>query len=121
MDRNTLFRVWPAILDPSLCELIKVLGERLTTVPARVSAGHGHEEYDERSRRTQVGFWDERHWINGLLWHFAALANAELWRFDIAFCGGVQFGTYDEGDFFEWHKDEFGMPYNDLAPRHWVG
>lgn len=120
-DRNQLFLAWPAVLEPGLCELIKQLGQCLMAMDAGVTRAHGDDIFDEQTRRTQVGYWDERHWINGLVWHFATLANREIWQFDLTLCAGVQFGTYRPGDFYEWHKDEFQRPYDDVGPPAWRG
>jgi PKHD-type hydroxylase len=103
--------------------LIVDLGGRLTAVRAtivdhRVPDGR---RLDEDIRRTDVGFWNEIHWINGLLAHYASLANRETWNLDISFMPGVQYATYTETSFFQWHIDELAQPYGPLAPTRWIG
>ncbi len=123
MSSHVLYRVWPRELPAELCGLIDALGSQLTAVRASVvdySAAAGGR-VDEDIRRTDVGFWDEAHWINGLLAHYAALANRESWNFDLTLMPGVQYGIYTEQSFFKWHIDELPQPYGPLAATRWIG
>jgi PKHD-type hydroxylase len=116
--------VWPKALPPKLCGLIKTLGNGLTAIRATLDDPDTHAaergRLDEAVRRTTVGFWDETHWINGLLMHYATLANREFWNFELSLIGGVQYATYNEQSFFTWHTDELATPYGPLSPAHWV-
>jgi PKHD-type hydroxylase len=114
--------VWPSELPAELCALIVDLGGRLTAVKAKVtdySAPGG--KLAEDVRRTDVGFWDETHWINGLLAHYATLANRTTWNLDLTFMPGVQYGIYTETSFFDWHIDELPQAYGPLAATRWIG
>jgi PKHD-type hydroxylase len=123
MNPHVLYRVWPRELPAELCRLIVGLGNRLTAVKATLvdERAPDGQRLDEGVRRTDVGFWDETHWINGLLAHYAALANRETWGLDIALTPGVQYAIYTETSFFDWHIDELAQPYGPLAPTRWVG
>ena len=123
MRTNVLYRVWPKALPPELCRLLKALGDDLTAIKATVDDGTHVPERGrllEELRRTMVGFWDESHWINGLLMHYAMQANREFWNFEISLISGVQYATYNESSFFTWHTDELDTPYGPLSPAHWV-
>lgn len=123
MRTNVLYRVWPKALPPELCRLLKALGDDLTAIKATVDDGTHVPERGrllEELRRTMVGFWDESHWINGLLMHYAMQANREFWNFEISLISGVQYATYNESSFFTWHTDELETPYGPLSPAHWV-
>jgi PKHD-type hydroxylase len=96
------------------------LGDALTKVKATVDDPEKRARLDEEVRKTTVGFWDDAHWINGLLMHYATLANRELWNFDLTLVSGVQYATYTESSFFTWHTDELATPYGPLSPAHWV-
>ena len=87
----------------------------------RRSGAPDGQRLDEDVRRTDVGFWDETHWINGLLAHYASLANRETWNLDISLMAGVQYAIYTEQSFFQWHTDELAQPYGPLAPARWIG
>ena len=105
--------------------MIKTLGDGLTAIKATLDDPDTHSteraRLNEEIRRTTVGFWDETHWINGLLMHYATVANRESWRFDLSLMGGVQYATYNENSFFTWHTDELATPLGPLSPSHWVG
>lgn len=123
MNPHVLYRVWPGALPAELCGLIVELGGDLTAIKATLADDGAPEgrRLDEQIRRTDVGFWDESHWINGLLAHYAALANRETWGFDLSVMAGVQYAIYTQQSFFDWHIDELAQPYGSLAPTRWVG
>jgi PKHD-type hydroxylase len=123
MNPHVLYRVWPGELPAELCGLIVDLGGRLTTVRATLVDDRAPDgkRLDEDVRRTDVGFWDETHWVNGLLAHYVSLANRETWNLDISLMSGVQYAIYTEASFFQWHIDELAQPYGPLAPTRWIG
>lgn len=123
MSSHVLYRAWPRELPAELCGLVVDLGNRLTAVKATITDDRATDgkRLDEEIRRTEVGFWDETHWINGLLAHYAALANREAWNLDFSFMPGVQYATYTEASFFQWHIDELPQPYGNLSPTRWIG
>ena len=117
-----MYRAWPGALEDAVCDAIIAAGDRVTQVPAAVgSSGDGGGHVEPRTRRTTVGFLAADHWVNGVVMHYARLANNATWRLDIIDSYGVQYGTYRRGDFFDWHKDEYDMPHGDLAPPHLIG
>lgn len=120
---HVLYRVWPGELPAELCGLLVELGGRLTAVQATVVDDRAPDgkRLDENVRRTEVGFWDEAHWINGLLEHYVLLANRETWNLDLSLMPGVQYAIYTPASFFHWHIDELPQPYGPLAPARWVG
>lgn len=123
MNPHVLYRVWSRELPAALCGLIVDLGDRLTAVSATVVDERAPDgrRLDENVRRTDVGFWDETHWINGLLAHYGSLANRETWNLDLSLMPGVQYAIYTEKSFFEWHIDELAQPYGPLASMRWIG
>jgi PKHD-type hydroxylase len=123
MNAHVLYRVWPKELPAELCSLIVDLGGRLTAVKATLvdDGAPDGQRIDEHVRRTDVGFWDETHWINGLLEHYVSLANRETWNLDVSLVAGVQYAIYTEASFFQWHTDELAQPYGPLAPARWIG
>lgn len=105
-----------------MCDVIIAAGNRVTQIPAAVgSSAEDSGQQAPRTRRTTVGFLSAEHWVNGLVTHYARLANDSTWRLDIIGSNGAQYGTYRRGDFFDWHKDEFDMPHGDLSPAHLIG
>jgi PKHD-type hydroxylase len=120
MGRYTAFRVFPAVLPDYLCDGIVEDARGLESNPATI--GTRSDNYiNVEFRKTQVTFWPADHWVSGLLSHFAVLANADLWRYEISLVEKVQFGTYEKEGYYDWHKDEFDEPYDEAAPEHWRG
>jgi PKHD-type hydroxylase len=120
--RNTVYRAWPGALEDAVCDAIIAAGDRVTQVPAAVGySAEGGGRVDPRTRRTTLGFLGAEHWVNGVVMHYARLANNSTWRLDLVDSYGAQYGTYRRGDFFDWHKDEFDMPHSDLSPPHLMG
>ena len=102
MGRYTAFRIFPAALPKYLCDGI--------VQDATGEAG-----------QAAAGFWPADHWLSGLLWHFAVLANKDLWRYNVSTSQGVQFATYETKGFYDWHKDELDEPFGEGAPEPWRG
>jgi hypothetical protein len=80
----------------------KAAGE-LKMFPARVGPSEGQEL--PLARSSLVGFFSPDHWINGILYHYAAIANARSWRFSLIAPSPAQYATYKESSHFEWHVD----------------
>jgi len=117
-----VYRAWPCALEGAVCDPIIAPGDRVTQVPAAIgSSGEDDGRVDPRTRRTTVSYLNGEHWVNGLVMHYARLANNSTWRLDIVDSYGAPYGTYRRGDFYDWHKDEFDMPHGDLSPAHLIG
>lgn len=121
MGRHSVFRFWEAELPEELCRFIIREGSGNDTADAGLQPDDGENYTDENIRKTQVFFWDASHWISGLTMHYAQLANQELWNYRLSVSQGVQFGYYDVGGTYDWHKDEFDQPFADEAPPIWQG
>ena len=121
MGRHSVFRFWESVLPPDLCDLIVDLGKAGQKSVAGLQPDNATAYVDESIRKTNVFFWTADHWISGLTFHYAALANEELWDFRLTRTQGVQFGEYALGGTYDWHKDEFDQPFGDEAPEIWRG
>jgi PKHD-type hydroxylase len=121
MSRHTVYRLFESAIPIALCELILEEGRRLSFDRARLRPDAGKDYVDETIRLTDLAFWPPSHWISGLLIHYATLANHETWGYRLAMSQGVQLGRYENGGTYDWHKDEFDMPFGDEAPPPWRG
>ena len=86
---------------------------RLPLSTARV--GPGQELKDRRS--SLVGFFAQDHWVHGIMFHYAILANNRSWGMPIIGPSAVQVAIYREGSFFEWHSDNAPTQQGDKVER----
>lgn len=121
MGRHTVLRFWEKALPHELCDLILTESEFQEKNKAGLRPDHGEDYLDESIRKTSVFFWQADHWVSGLTMHYARLANAEIWNYELSVSQGVQFGHYTEGGTYDWHKDEFDEPFGEEAPEIWRG
>ena len=121
MSRNTIFRLFEAVIPEAVCDLIIAEGKQLQSKDAAVREASGTDVVKEGARKTQVAFWQANHWVNGLMEQHIRIANKELWNYHLSITQGVQFGMYGPGDKYDWHKDEFDKPFGDKAAPAWRG
>lgn len=120
MSRNTLFRLFEAVIPAPVCDVITAEGKALNKQTAAVREPDGNDVVSN-ARKTQVGFWPAQHWANGLMEHYIRQANTELWNYHISITQGIQFGVYEPGGKYEWHKDEFDKPFDGEKAPAWKG
>lgn len=100
---NTPYKLFPRALPVEVTHAIVSAGSELVLAPGRVGGDGGREHHELRS--CQVGFFPAGHWITGLLYHYAAIANREAWQYAADMVTTVQFAAYRPGDHFDWHVD----------------
>ena len=121
MSRNTLFRLFEAVIPERVCDVIVEQGRQLKQQTAAVREADGSDVVKQEARKTKIAFWYANHWVNGLMEHHIRLANAEIWNYHISITQGIQFGIYGPGDNYDWHKDEFDKPFGEQAALAWRG
>ncbi len=121
MSRHTALKLWDSALPAQLCELIISEGQIQPFEEAKLHPDHGKEYTDKIIRNTDISFWGNDHWISGLTMHYAQLANDQVWEYKLSISQGVQFGQYDIGGNYDWHKDEFDQPFGKESPEEWQG
>ncbi|VVE27223.1 PKHD-type hydroxylase [Pandoraea aquatica] len=108
-----LYRVWPSHLPDEFCDLLLDTGRSIALSDANVVSTAEGPIRNENVRKSKVGFFNKAHWISQICLHYGCLANHELWQYDIAEIQGTQFSTYEQGCFFNWHRD--GAPRSDAT------
>lgn len=108
MTSNTPYQVYSGQIEPELLDAIESICNRQRLMKGTVGAGQG--DLNESYRNSDIAFLPEGHWTMGLLYHFAAVANAQAWRYDIAAPSPVQLTRYGAGQFYNWHRDSGGEP-----------
>lgn len=69
--------------------------------------GHGGpvNSVDKKIRTSKVA-WTSDQWVYDLIWPYMQEANEQAgWRYDITGAEEVQIGKYEEGGFYDFHKD----------------
>jgi len=120
MSRNTLYHAFEYAIPVEACELIVREGQALLHASATLKID-GKHQVDDAIRKTRLGWMKEASWVNGLLANFVQQANRDIWHFDIDCSQGVQFGIYGEGGHYDWHKDEYDLPFGDDSRPQWQG
>jgi hypothetical protein len=57
----------------------------------------------------QVAFLPDSHWLSGIAFHYASLANQDSWKFEMYGTSSVQMCKFTSGTFHEWHSDALGF------------
>lgn len=91
---------WTSELPDGVCDQIVDYG--LSLKDEQGQAG-GDVQIDVRKSR--ISWVPVNHWISGIVSHYAYLANAQAWNFDIQREDGIQFTKYGVGEFYEAHID----------------
>lgn len=100
---KTPYWVWPAELNPKVCEAIIKQGNKLTEKKASLT---GNNFINKSIRQGDVAWFDENSWISKHLNDYLKKANKLAgWNFNITDGDKVQFGKYTKGSFYKWHRD----------------
>ena len=121
MSRNTVYKLYEQIIPASVCDIIVAEGKALQSKTAALHQEGGGEFVNEETRKTKIAFWYPDHWINSFMYHYISLANSEVWNYHISITQGVQFGMYGPGGTYDWHKDEFDLPFAEDSAEIWHG
>lgn len=91
-------------IDKKTCSRIIQLGDKGFD---ESTVGHGglHEITDKKIRTSKVA-WSDEQWVYDLIWPYMEEAN-ELagWKYDIKGAESIQVAKYEEGSFYNFHKD----------------
>lgn len=71
------------------------------------------------TRKSKHAWVPETHWCAGFVMHYAQLANASNYRYDLIGLDGhsLQYGIYKEGDHYDWHND-YSIENTEKHPIH---
>jgi len=98
-------------ISADACDRIVELG--LSHVRER---GIGRTDNLDDERQTWIA-WIREDWVYKLVEPFIHAANVQAeWRFDVERMQSLQFGIYDVGGRYDWHRDMTGRPYSAKDP-----
>lgn len=112
---NSPYALFENAVDRRICDVILEEVRAMKLFPGAIGEGKGNE--DKGYRDSLVGFFKEDHWVTGVMYHFAAIANTKNWRMALTAPTPVQYAEYSEGAFYDWHMDMGGEPPNTPTTR----
>ena len=65
----------------------------------------GGEGYSKNTRKSKIA-WISDAYLRAQLFYSVDLYNKQNWNYDLDGCDLVQYGTYSDGGFYDWHVDE---------------
>ena len=65
----------------------------------------GGEGYSKNTRKSKIA-WISDAYLREQLFYSVDLYNKQIWNYDLDGCDLVQYGTYSDGGFYDWHVDE---------------
>jgi PKHD-type hydroxylase len=65
----------------------------------------GEKGYSKNTRKSKIA-WISDVYLREQLFHSVDLYNKQNWNYDLDGCDGIQYGTYSDGGFYDWHVDE---------------
>ena len=65
----------------------------------------GGEWYSKNTRKSKIA-WISDAYLREQLFYSVDLYNKQNWNYDLDGCDLVQYGTYSDGGFYDWHVDE---------------
>lgn len=107
------YHLYEGILPEEVTAVLRKEVGGLQLFPARV--GSGQELKEKRS--SLVGFFAQDHWVHGVFFHYAVLANNRSWGLPIIAPSPAQAAIYREGSFFDWHSDNAPAQQGDTVER----
>jgi len=89
-------------LPPEMCDTIIQLGKNKIQEEATINSDRSK---DSKMRKGQVA-WIQDEWLQQLIASYVARANAQAnWNFVISNKEDIQFATYEDGAFYDYHRD----------------
>ena len=65
----------------------------------------GGEGYSKNTRKSKIA-WISDAYLREQLFYSVDLYNKQNWNYDLDGCDSIQYGTYSDGGFYNWHVDE---------------
>lgn len=94
-----------SVFTPEECDKIIALGESLN-LQKSVTVNPEETDRFRKSENSWIPFVEETKWIYDRLAIAAQSINHQFWRFKLSgFYDSIQFTKYQEGYFYDWHKD----------------
>jgi PKHD-type hydroxylase len=70
--------------------------------------GGEDEKDDEPTRKSEICWINDSN-LSMELFNAINICNNENWSYDLDGCGAIQYGTYSDGGYYDWHLDTEGI------------
>jgi|TARA_B100000073_G_scaffold165006_1_gene136608 PKHD-type hydroxylase len=89
-------------------ELVDIICKDVTQFDGELDTAVTYGGVQLEQRDSKTGWIPHNHWVVGLCWHYVMLANERNFCYDIGgfeMEGGLQYTSYDPGEYYNWHVD----------------
>jgi len=97
------------LINTPLWDLIQ---EKLNSPNLKWEDAIANEKQREKNIRKSKIVWLGDKCLTEQLFYSVNLYNQQNWNYDLDGCDGIQYGTYSDGGFYDWHIDEESEIHN---------
>ena len=97
------------LINTPLWDLIQ---EKLNSPNLKWEDATANEKQREKNIRKSKIVWLGDKCLTEQLFYSVNLYNQQNWNYDLDGCDGIQYGTYSDGGFYDWHIDEESEIHN---------
>ena len=97
------------LINTPLWDLIQ---EKLNSPNLKWEDATANEKQREKNIRKSKIVWLRDKCLTEQLFYSVNLYNQQNWNYDLDGCDGIQYGTYSDGGFYDWHIDEESEIHN---------
>jgi PKHD-type hydroxylase len=98
---------WSGILSEELCDSIILEGDKLISSDGRIGNGNLGGSYNPEIRETNITFFPNNHWIEGIALQYALLANTNSkWNINFSNPQNAQYCRYFPDQHYTPHRDD---------------
>ena len=101
-------------LDSDLCDFIVKEGKKLEIEEGAVYQKETKDKHKDSSiRKAQTAFFQKVHWVESIVSGALHAVNQATWQAKLSSSENIQFGVYEQGEFYNEHRDiDLGTPIN---------
>lgn len=101
-------------IDSDLCDFIVKEGKKLNVAEAEVYAKNTTRPLkDGELRKAQTAFFEKGHWVESIVASALHSINQTTWQTVLSSSENIQFGIYDQGQYYGEHRDiDLSTPIN---------
>ena len=120
MNLKDYYWYFSEVLPPKFCDDVikfaksqqEVLGTIDVIPEEKLKTDKNIQEQVFKKRKSNIVWLNER-WIYDAITPYIHSANIDSgWNFNWDWCETIQFTIYREGQYYEWHSDDFPTPYS---------
>lgn len=128
MNLNNYYWYFTSVLSPKFCDDVIKYGKSNTEQIAKTGDFENKKNLNKKElkelkkKRNSNIVWMSDQWIYKEILPYVNAANKNAgWNFDLNFSETCQFTKYSKNQYYDWHSDEFNMPYNIPGDKNYHG